>query len=132
MLSFCFWSVVNLSSGSRVGRTKLFDKLWMCVGIAQFGNVLGLVYLEAMSVSTPVIGVKGQGIEDFIVNGENGYLMDAEDTGQLYSLIQKLMNDGNLRVRIGKNGFETYRNSLANVRNNAAYHFKLYERFLNE
>ena len=132
MLSFCFWSVVNLSSGSRVGRTKLFDKLWMCVGIAQFGNVLGLVYLEAMSVSTPVIGVKGQGIEDFIVNGENGYLMDAEDTGQLYSLIQKLMNNDNLQVRIGKNGFETYRNSLANVRNNAVYHFQLYERFLNE
>jgi hypothetical protein len=100
--------------------------------LPSYRESLGLVYLEAMSVSTPVIGVKGQGIEDFIINGENGYLMDAEDTGQLYSLIQKLMNDGNLRVRIGKNGFETYRNSLANVRNNAAYHFKLYERFLNE
>jgi glycosyltransferase involved in cell wall biosynthesis len=41
---------------------------------------LGLVLLEAMAAGLPVVSLDGGGNSDLINNGENGYIIDEEDT----------------------------------------------------
>ena len=66
-----------------------------------------MAYIEAMSRGIPVIGVKGEGIEDAITNGYNGFLVDREDVDSLHSILEKLIKDEDTRVRVGLNGKNT-------------------------
>jgi len=86
---------------------------------------LGMVYLEAMALGIPVIGCKGQGIEDIISHGETGLLVKPKDSEELSNLILMLLKDEGLRVRIGQAGQQTV---LKNYRweDNATKHIQLY------
>lgn len=87
---------------------------------------LGMVYLEAMSIGIPVIGCKGQGIEDIVSHGETGFLTRPKNSEELSDLILMLLKDEELRNRIGKAGQQTV---LKNFRweNNAEKHVQLYQ-----
>lgn len=50
----------------------------------------GIVLLEAMAVSNPVVAVDASGVRDVVKNGENGYLT-AEDSHQWAKRIAKLL-----------------------------------------
>jgi len=62
---------------------------------------LGCVYLEAMSAEKPAIACRGQGIEDVIQHGENGWLVDPDDLTGMTKALSILLEDGELRRRIG-------------------------------
>ncbi len=62
---------------------------------------LGCVYLEAMSSEKPVIGCRGQGIEEIIHHGDNGWLIAPEDVEELSSALSTLLENATLRKRIG-------------------------------
>lgn len=64
----------------------------------------GLVYLEAMSLGKPVIGCRGQGIEDGILDGINGFLVIPEDVGGLAFCLRDLLLDKQLREEMGRVG----------------------------
>ena len=66
----------------------------------------GIVYLDASAVGKPVIGSRGQGDEDFIVDGHNGFLVQPGDTDELAERIVLLLRDGRLRQRMGHRGRE--------------------------
>ena len=87
---------------------------------------LGIVYLEAMAFGLPVIGCKGQGIEDIVSHGETGFLVEPKNSRQLTSLLLELLRDEGVRRKIGEAGQEVV---LKNYRwgNNAAKHVQLYE-----
>ena len=87
---------------------------------------LGIVYLEAMALGLPVIGCKGQGIEDIVSHGETGFLVEPKNSRQLTSLLLELLRDEGVRRKIGEAGQEVV---LKNYRwgNNAAKHVQLYE-----
>jgi len=68
---------------------------------------LGCVYLEAMSAERTTIGCRGQGIDEVIRHGENGWLIRPNDVGELTSALQRLLSDRNLRETIGKGGRHT-------------------------
>ncbi len=61
-----------------------------------------LVILEAMQFSTPVISTNEGGILDIIDDVENGFIVKQKDPIDLASKIEILMNDNNLRSRMGK------------------------------
>ena len=61
---------------------------------------LGCVYLEAMSAQKPVVACRGQGIEDIIHQGRNGWLIDPNEQ-QLVSALSALLFDVALRRRLG-------------------------------
>lgn len=63
---------------------------------------LGCVYLEAMACAKPAIACEGQGIEGIIHHGVNGFLVPAEAPKQLAMALGMLLNNGDLRNRIGK------------------------------
>lgn len=61
---------------------------------------LGLAGLEAMYMGLPVIGSNRQGIKDYVINDQTGYLFDPCDYNTLAEFIRKL-SDENLRNVMG-------------------------------
>jgi teichuronic acid biosynthesis glycosyltransferase TuaC len=68
---------------------------------------LGCVYLEAMSAERPAIACRGQGIEEVIRHGENGWLIQPKDLDDLTTALQVLLSDRPLREKLGRNGRQT-------------------------
>jgi teichuronic acid biosynthesis glycosyltransferase TuaC len=68
---------------------------------------LGGVYLEAMSAERPAIACRGQGIEEVIRHGENGWLIEPKNLSGLTTALQVLLSDLPLRERLGRNGRQT-------------------------
>lgn len=68
---------------------------------------LGCVYLEAMAAEKPSIACRGQGIEEIIRPGVNGFLVAPNNVEELASTISELLRNHNLRYRIGSAGRRT-------------------------
>ena len=62
---------------------------------------LGCVYLEAMSAGKPAIGCRGQGIEDIIQHGYNGWLINPGDLENMVCAVSTLMSNADLRTGVG-------------------------------
>lgn len=73
---------------------------------------LGCVYLEAMASCKPVIACRGQGIEEIIRHGENGWLIPIDGLEELVQGLQVLLGDANLRARIGQSARQTILDNL--------------------
>ncbi len=74
--------------------------------IAEVGEVegFGIVYLEANACGTPVVGGRSGGVEDAVVDGESGLLVDPEDPADTAAALRSLLCDEALRVRLGEGG----------------------------
>lgn len=66
----------------------------------------GIVLLEAMGKTKPVIATKLGGPLEIVVDGETGYLTRPGDDQELADRIAKLLNDAGNRTRMGRNGQE--------------------------
>ena len=64
----------------------------------------GLVFLEASAAGLPVIGTRGSGIEEAIIEGQTGLLVDQDDVGALAASITRVLGDEALRARLGAAG----------------------------
>lgn len=72
--------------------------------LTSYDEPFGIVYLEAMSVGIPIIGSMGEGIEDIVVDKENGCLVDAKDVDSIVCAIEFLIDNTELRESIGRAG----------------------------
>jgi teichuronic acid biosynthesis glycosyltransferase TuaC len=54
-----------------------------------------------------VIACLGEGIEDVVINGENGYLVKPKDHIELKEVLMRLIKDEELRRKIGGNAKNT-------------------------
>jgi len=61
----------------------------------------GCVYLEAMACGKPVIGCKGEGIEDFVENKKNGLLVEPQSVDSLVESIDFLLTNLEEAKKIG-------------------------------
>ena len=73
---------------------------------------LGCVYLEAMSAARPVIACRGQGIEEIVQRGVNGWLIDPDDLPGLTGALDALLQDQQMRRRMGDIARRTILNGL--------------------
>jgi glycosyltransferase involved in cell wall biosynthesis len=64
----------------------------------------GIVYLEAMARSKPVIAARAGGAPEVVLDGETGVLVPPFDARALADAIQLLARDASLRVRLGEAG----------------------------
>jgi phosphatidylinositol alpha-1,6-mannosyltransferase len=69
----------------------------------------GLIYLEANSCERPVVGARGCGAEEAIVDGETGFLVPPADAGATAAAMEKLLADPDLAARMGASGRERAR-----------------------
>jgi phosphatidyl-myo-inositol dimannoside synthase len=70
------------------------------------GEGFGLVYLEAMACSKPVIGGAHGGAPEVIDDGKTGYLVEHGDAGQLATSLEALLSDPVLGREMGARGRE--------------------------
>jgi len=71
-------------------------------------EALGCVYLEAMSSGMITIGVWGQGIDEIIKDGENGFLVEPKSVDAIVSTLEKIHGKSSDELKsISRNANET-------------------------
>jgi len=68
---------------------------------------LGCVYLEAMAAERPAVACRGQGVEEIIRHGENGWLVEPKILNSLTTALHALLSDQRLRETLGHNSRQT-------------------------
>lgn len=66
----------------------------------------GIVFLEAMASGIPIVSTNISAIPETVRHGENGLLVKPGDSNELTDAIIPLLEDDELRIRMGKNGRE--------------------------
>ena len=75
--------------------------------LPSYYEALGCVYLEAMACGIPTIGVKGMGIDEIIVDGENGLIVEQQDGDSICKKIKTAIENKELAKKLGGNARET-------------------------
>ena len=65
---------------------------------------LGIVYLEASACGLPVIVGNSGGAPDAVIAGETGFLVDGNNVPEIAARAIELLQDSNLRARLGGRG----------------------------
>ena len=107
----------NLRSLSqKLGVTDIVEFLGLCsrervrqlmsecdvFALPSWDEAFGIVYIEAMSQAKPVIGCRNEGIEEFVTDGETGFLISPHDIDDLTGKIRLLIEDREMAERVGK------------------------------
>jgi len=69
----------------------------------------GLVFLEAWACRKPVVGVDAGAVASLVADGEDGLLVPYADARALAGAISRLLDDPDLRRRLGERGFDKVR-----------------------
>jgi glycosyltransferase involved in cell wall biosynthesis len=56
-------------------------------------EAFGVAYLEAMALGLPAVGCRGQGAEDIIRDGVDGFLVAPRDVAELAAALRRLLGD---------------------------------------
>jgi len=75
-------------------------------------ETFGLVNLEAMQNSLPIISTFEGGIPDIVIEGETGFLCPQKDIDCLVEKIELLINNPELRIKMGKAGRKRFEDNF--------------------
>jgi colanic acid/amylovoran biosynthesis glycosyltransferase len=89
-----------------------------------------VVLMEAMAMEIPTISTCVSGIPELIEDGQSGLLVREKDAVDLADAMQRLLEDDELRGRLGKNGRQKVIQEF-NIYENAAQLAALFGRYLN-
>ena len=67
---------------------------------------LGIAALEAMAAGLPLVTSNVQGIKDYVIDGQTGYVTEPNDVEGYKTAVLKLISDSQLRAEISKNNKE--------------------------
>lgn len=93
-------------------------------------EALGSVYFEAMSQGVPVVGSAGEGIADFIIDGENGFLVSPDEPGELVRVLRTLHQAPDLGHRVAEAGRACFERSGVRWEHSTSAHLALFERLI--
>ncbi len=87
----------------RLSRSEVAEAMRRCsvFVLPSRSEALGCVYLEAMSCGKPVMACRGQGIDEVIEHGKNGWLIPADGLEELVQGLSSLLASPEMRMRIG-------------------------------
>jgi len=77
--------------------------------LPSYNEAFGVAYLEAMVTGLPIIGVKGEGVEDILSKGECGVLVEPKSAESVKSALTNLINNASLREKMGATGKKVVR-----------------------
>ena len=87
---------------SRMAQSDLFV-------LPSWGEGYGIVYIEAMAAGCIAVGARGEGIEDTIRDGENGFLVPAGDTDEVERVMRAVFERRADYAPLRARGMETAR-----------------------
>lgn len=96
------------SNFSEQDRTKLLIMSDVFV-LPSYAEGLPISLLEAMAAGLPIISTSVGGIPEVITEGENGFLINPGDYMELANKIQELIEDPEIKKKMGKNNQEKIR-----------------------
>jgi glycosyltransferase involved in cell wall biosynthesis len=67
-------------------------------------ETFGVVLLEAMAFSLPLVATRWRGIPSIVKDGETGYLTPIKDAGSVAEKLEPLLRDSDLRAAMGRKG----------------------------
>jgi teichuronic acid biosynthesis glycosyltransferase TuaC len=115
----------------RLTRSQVAEAMRRCsiFALPSSNEALGCVYLEAMSCAKPVIACHGQGIDEVIEHGKNGWLIpsNSADSEQLARAFSTLLASPELHLRIGQTARQTILEKLT-LSHQAAHLAEIYRR----
>jgi glycosyltransferase involved in cell wall biosynthesis len=89
--------------GKRTGVESYINIMDICV-LATFTEGISNAVLEYMAMAKPVIATDGGGTNEIIEHCKTGYLVKVSDSSELELRIQELLDDENLRLKMGAAG----------------------------
>jgi len=98
---------IRLVSDNAVSYYSLFD----CFVQTSFAEGLSMALLEAMFFKMPVIVSHDSCMHDIIIHDKNGYLFDVHDLVALTELLERIMHDKFLRIRLGNCAYQAVINT---------------------
>lgn len=101
-------SMVQLVGAVPPGRMALYYQLGDVFVFASRSETQGMVILEAMATGLPVVAVRSSGIDDVVQHDINGYKTTG-DRRQWREHLQTILDDEDLRARLGEQALETAR-----------------------
>lgn len=99
-------SFVGLVVGEDKARLLLSSDLFILPTHSTEGQPL--VLLEAMAAGLPAICTDMGAIRETVINGETGFIVEKQDTGQLAERILMLLEDAQLRREMGRRSRERF------------------------
>ena len=128
---------LNLSEEIKVIKNPPRDDVISAYGESEFlvlpsqWELSPLVPLESFAFKKPVISTNSHGIPYTVQNNKNGILVEPENSFELSNAIMKLLNDTELREKLGLSGYN-FVNEECNCVSMAKNSLKLYEDILEE
>ncbi len=92
--------------GKRKDIVNLLQQAWGFVLPSRWEGMPNAL-LEAMACALPCVATCVSGSEDIIVDGINGLLVEPEQPAEIAQALQRLLQDANLALRLGKAGRAT-------------------------
>jgi len=85
---------------------NLFDVGILLTNSKVHGEGISNSIIEYMALGKPVIATRGGGTSEAVIDNENGYLINRDDSDALIKCIEKLKTDKNLRFTFGRKSKE--------------------------
>ena len=86
-----------------------YDQARVVAVPSRWAEPFGMVGLEAMWASRPVVGFAVGGIPDWLADGETGFLVGERDTRAFAHALEELLGSRELAARMGRAGWERAR-----------------------
>jgi glycosyltransferase involved in cell wall biosynthesis len=89
-----------------IGEVKDVEKYYAQASLlllASNNEGFGMVINEAACFGVPTVCNRIPGLEDLVVDGENGFLTDQDDIESMAGAVNKILSDRKLRERLGEN-----------------------------
>jgi glycosyltransferase involved in cell wall biosynthesis len=77
----------------------------VCI-LSTFTEGISNSIMEYMALGKPVVATSGGGTNEIVEDGETGFLIKPSDSAELFEKIQLLLDDLDLRVKMGNSGFK--------------------------
>ncbi|MDD5725928.1 MAG: glycosyltransferase [Patescibacteria group bacterium] len=99
-------SIVTFRGYVKNGDLKNFLQVSDVFVLPSNADSFGIVFLEAMACGLPVIGCRAGGVPEVIADGQTGLLVQPNDLDSLRSAIKSLVDNMELRAKMGNAGLQ--------------------------
>jgi glycosyltransferase involved in cell wall biosynthesis len=90
----------------------------------------GLVLAEALARGVPVVASDIPGVDELAIEGVTGLRFPAGDSQALARCLERLMDDPDLRARLGEQGAQLVQSESLTLRSSARRHIAVYRGLL--